>query len=211
MMSLKFNEDISDVKNSSNLDQKSGDIPDTSRQSAGNPWRQKDLNSQNSHAIDIQKAHNSLDVNKSLQKKNILQEAKLTKAITIPEEKKTSQNTLLPTMKHLHAPQMHLKETLEYKEKKTAPTIRIFEEVDKTMNKQISLKEQGSSNREAGFTSQNSFTSHKPPQMMIDSSPKIGNQKNVITFPLGFPNPNAVDRHIDIDKCKCPIFKDYRR
>jgi len=42
---------------------------------------------------------------------------------------------------------------LEYKEKKTAPTIRIFEEVDKTMNKQISLKEQSSSNKEAGFTS----------------------------------------------------------
>jgi hypothetical protein len=40
---------------------------------------------------------------------------------------------------------------------------------------------------------------------------KIGNQKNVITFPLGFPNPNAVDRHINIDKCKSPISKDYRR
>ena len=201
MMSLRFNEEISDLKNSSNLDQKSGNQPDTARQSAANPWQKKDLTSQNSHAIDVQKAHNSLDVNKSVLQKDILQEKKLTKAITIPEEKKTFQTALLPTMKHLLAPQMHLKETLEYKEKKTAPTIRIFEEVDKTMNKQISLKEQSSSNKEAGFTSQNSFTSHKPPSMMIDSSPKIGNQKNLINFPLGFPNPNTVDRHIDIDKC----------
>jgi hypothetical protein len=30
---------------------------------------------------------------------------------------------------------MHLKETLEYKAEKTAPTIRIFAEVDKVPNK----------------------------------------------------------------------------
>jgi hypothetical protein len=47
--------------------------------------------------------------------------------------------------------------------------------------------------------------------MMIDNSPKIGNQKNLITFPLGFPNPNAVDKHIDIDKCTLTFLTDYRR